>query len=96
MEITMTEALAIAERVDSCDDNIAVRANYSGRGMYGKGCLAFTGNFSQVALGCAMRVVLDDAADELGDEACVDNMGLGIVVYFPHVTVLEDDDEELT
>ena len=84
--------------------------SYSGRGMFGKNCLGVDIDrhsslgevFASVLEAIANR---DCALNELGLEQAAealrgmsqDQMGLGIIYYFPRVPfVSEDDDEETT
>lgn len=88
--------------IGELDDDFAVSPtvsdSYSGRGMYGKTCIAVTGdNISD-----AMKFVLvlvevlyphTDAYDQrqfildLCQNMCTDNMGMSYVYYFPALTV---------
>jgi hypothetical protein len=84
--------------------------SYSGRGMYGKQCLAVTG----ATLGEVVAVLVSQAIEKAEDilnkglvydvekaagEIKTDSLGMGIVVYFPSVPYNDDglssnDDEE--
>ncbi len=79
--------------------------SYSGRGMLGKRCLAVTLNDTN-DLGSMFASVLELSQDGvLGDEAAVslitkafngmqtDSMGQGIIVYFPSVAFIGDEEE---
>ena len=69
--------------------------SYSGRGMYGRECLAFTigSGADQPAnpLGVVAEIVAacpeqwEDELIELFQDAKTDQMGLGTVIYFPGV-----------
>jgi hypothetical protein len=68
--------------------NGSVTTTYSGRGMHGATCPAITGNIYLIELGA--RLVATLGADEgldVARDACVDSMGLGHVVYFPHCSL---------
>lgn len=82
-----------------------MRANYSGRGMYGQECLAYTGPTPTLfALDLAVALTgggewteypgddVDDVRQTLNDigEPLVDSMGLGTIVhYWPRITVAD-------
>jgi hypothetical protein len=54
-----------------------VRYNYSGRGMFGKNCVGIT---------CPDSIRCIEEAIKRGFScACVDNMGMDAIVYWPHV-----------
>ena len=72
--------------------------SYSGRGMYGAQCVAFTVEAEQSLLGVVAEVVAANAETGLEFEiarlfkaAKIDSMGLGTIVYFP--SVKWDDDK---
>ena len=68
--------------------------NYSGRGMYGETCLAFHGNVNLMEFGVIAGDVLGlEAAFRLSQRFKTDSLGNGSVVYFPGVTI-EDEDED--
>lgn len=86
---------------DTYADDIDVRFDYSGRGMFGKECVGFVvrspANFL-ITLGAALRTVeLDN--DEMDDSsygdvpnynyinARMDNMAYDTIVYFPNWVV---------
>ena len=73
--------------------------SYSGRGMYGKECLAITGANLGALIG-----YLVESASELGEEVGYstiralegikqDSLGMGNVYYFPSVEYVEASDE---
>lgn len=69
--------------------------DYSGRGMRGTGCVGFVvGERSLTAVGAALAEVL--AADYptllhyMIINACVDTMGLDVIVYFPGVILASE------
>jgi hypothetical protein len=73
-------------------DGDSARWGYSGRGMNGKGCFALIGSIADfgrfIAAVPAMTediVGAEHAAFELADRVCVDNMGLDLVFYGPHL-----------
>jgi hypothetical protein len=75
--------------------------SYSGRGMYGRRCLAVEVDREQ-SLGDLMAGILEavegeDNTREIQDALrgmCWDNMGLGMVYYFPDVPFAEEASEE--
>lgn len=79
--------------------------SYSGRGMYGKQCLAVEAGssldvFSAVLEGVSWSDTPKEDADTLAKafkRARTDSLGLGVVVYFPNIPydkVNEDTDED--
>ena len=76
--------------------------SYSGRGMYGKRCVAIETDGSEaniiVALVRGVRDVSRDEADlnsllEHIEDMQVDSMGRGIVVYWPNVEAPADEED---
>lgn len=79
--------------------DIDVRTDYSGRGMFGKGCLGLvtsrTGWWLANEVREAQEYTTYAEQDELLDyllthEPLVDSMGLGTIYYWPSVQVIED------
>jgi hypothetical protein len=73
--------------------------SYSGRGMYGKTCLGVETDSYQLGELFSDIIQLMDEDDR--DEICKaissmreDGMGLGLIVYFPSVPFIEEDEEE--
>lgn len=99
MNITLTtEQTELLEQ--HLDDLGAEMRSYSGRGMYGKECLGIDLDDMADAFRLALLVSDDDLAVALMSPK-FDDMGKGIIVYFPNVAVPEgvtdeddDDDEE--
>lgn len=86
-EVALIEALNTA--------GLKIR-RYSGRGMYGKECVAVSDDRR-------LQEILADLVEAYGDNlecaeairaARTDNMGLGIVVYWPHVAWPDDLEED--
>ena len=86
--------LAIDLGLEDCE----FRTDYSGRGMYGKGCVAFTfDRGSSLVIGAALALVAADwdrnnpgkeevyadLVKSITSHSRQDSMGLGSVVYFP-------------
>ena len=77
--------------------------DYSGRGMYGETCLGMIYTtpdaVALVQLGWALRDVEEEWAEEKGvvilremmTSARTDSMGLDSIVYFPNITIRQDD-----
>lgn len=75
--------------------------SYSGRGMYGKRCLAYTTDdysdtqFSPMMLGVeAVGIIGYEDAARMARNMRTDSMGLGQVIYFPSIEYDEDEDED--
>jgi hypothetical protein len=76
---------------------------YSGRGMYGRKCLAVTTNIDSVhslQLGfyiahvAAEQGLLDETENILSDnDTKEDSMGLGTVIYWPRVPYVKESNE---
>lgn len=98
--LTLTQLSKIENFMD-IDIEEDVRTDYSGRGMYGRTCLGYTGG-SLVEFVAAVALVLvedDPHADddawtllekiaEIGD-GYEDSMGRGRITYWPGLTVAE-------
>lgn len=92
----------------NCGVEFKIRS-YSGRGMYGKECLAIDGddiNLMQLGFIMGQQVaeerqylhtkVFVDESDMSGMRS--DSMGLGMVYYWPHIAYvgnMDEDDEEI-
>ena len=86
MELYLAEKIA-----ENSYDEVEVREDYSGRGMYGETTAALTAeSLSSIIVGMVRAAVeLADSEDDASVEELVDfaegmrtdNMGLGIVVY---------------
>jgi len=92
MTVTITRS-QIQELTDAIgdDDDLDVRENYSGRGMYGATCVGFVHDCSAFALGVALGAILGDDALELRAES--DSMGRSEITYFRNLVIATDDDE---
>lgn len=77
------------------DVGCEVRANYSGRGMYGATCLALTserglGDLVMFVQALARETDVSETLDELSDaldRVREDQLGRGVVYYWPDVSV---------
>ncbi len=85
--------------IDLCNAAELNYRSYSGRGMYGAKCLAITTARPESAIltlfGVALelewtREELQDLCDILS-EYCTDSMGLQVVIYWPELTLTEDE-----
>ena len=95
--LTTTQVEDIQSLVSDIDD--AELRSYSGRNMYGKECLGIDMESMTDAFRFALSVQDSDLAFILS-RPVFDNMGRGIIVYFPNVEAPEgidndeDDDED--
>lgn len=99
----LQKALEFVRQEGNVEFNIR---SYSGRAMYGKSCLAITGdNMSLILLGMeiarynieAEENDINDVVDEADvDSYRQDSMGLGSVIYWPRIPFSgeEKEDEE--
>jgi hypothetical protein len=76
----------------AADHGCDLRTDYSGRFMYGAKCVALTGDSAKDVTKALMQFSQDepDLATELADAWTQDQMGRGVVVYFPG---FQPDDE---
>lgn len=105
----MTDTITRRQLVEICDNaefdaETTLRTDYSGRGMYGAVCVAFTvprGPASLLRLGAAIQRFITESEEYdtldysveqrlLGSNVSTDNMGHDTVVYFPGLQVAED------
>lgn len=78
------------------DEGFQLDDSYSGRGMYGVGCVGVTGRLGDMLRFVAVLVSYcddpgdaADLCDELGRVAATDSMGTETIYYFPGWTVGE-------
>lgn len=93
--ITYQQLTDIAYEAGIDTDNI--RVGYSGRGMFGKSCVAFDldSNADLLDLGAALLTVGGtDLFDTFRSRASLDSMGYGIVIYFPGIGCDDAPDED--
>ena len=109
-KLTPCERNAIRSALVGCADAIEeVRTNYSGRFMYGAQCFGIvTSDPFRLVGSMSMALGMEDHYDlaiDLYSNACIDDMGLSKIVYFPDVdwnadapedldTFLEEEDED--
>jgi len=76
---------------------------YSGRGMFGRQCIAFNTDMSSIVALATIVQVACDVYDDVGDireaaeaieNAQSDGMGMNSVIYFPAYEWIEDHEEE--
>lgn len=92
MKLTEDQLIEIADEASYYGD-VEPYLKYSGRGMYGDTCVGFSGDVNEMLLGLAASQVLGvDDARTLATKARSDSMGMGVIIYFPGVS-LESDDE---
>ena len=101
--LTTDQIREIENRMD-LDVDTEVRFDYSGRGMFGRTCLGYTGGaatefIALVALSICEAENDDDAwslIEKLSDigEAETDSMGTGRIVYWRSITIEESDEED--
>ena len=86
--IKRSDIVDILDMVNIPED--AIREAYSGRGMYGKTCFGLDVDNHQAAyrfFAAAGQMLDEDVAVDLAESANWDSMGLGIIVYFPRITL---------
>ena len=75
----------------------SVTNDYSGRGMYGKSCFGIdydTADDLAVFLMRLYEVLGEDVAIDMAENIRLDNMGLGMIAYFPGYSIDEWDEDE--
>ncbi|QPO17087.1 hypothetical protein SEA_LILBEANIE_9 [Gordonia phage Lilbeanie] len=100
---SITQAQVDEAIQESGSDDDDVRASYSGRAMFGRGCLGYTGTYpTQFAFWLAVQIAKVDTGSESPDsyeianalsemeEPRVDSLGRGTIYYWPEITVEED------
>lgn len=97
----MTITRALCTRLED-DFGITVHRNYSGRGMYGKECFGVSGDGTAIhSFYSAMHELAEDEdfveeVQEFWDRnhaIRMDDLGLGIIIYFPSIQVEDNEDE---
>lgn len=91
-----TDQLAEIENWMDLDVEEEVRTDYSGRGMYGRTCLGYTGGDPTVFIANVALIMLGTDSDdpwelvqqlaEIGEPE-TDSMGLGRIAYWRSITV---------
>ncbi len=91
MALTTTQVEEIQTLLNDIDG--AEMRSYSGRNMYGKQCLGIDMESMYDAFCFALTVQDEDLCMALSNPV-FDNMGRGIIVYFPNVDAPEGIDDE--
>lgn len=80
------------------DFNEITYFDYSGRGMYGKECVGFTCSTPElVKLFTHLAVACEDDSNwvfDLLETVRIDQLGRGLIHYFPDYTFSEEDSDE--
>jgi hypothetical protein len=78
--------------LDAGLDEGAIRADYSGRGMYGKSCfgLVYDNPGELIHFALALVEIDEDAADWLTGYISSDSMGRSAIAYWRNVQVAEN------
>lgn len=95
MELTVDQVNDILDNADLPYESF--RNDYSGRFMYGDRCVGFdVDSLTELGtLAIAIHEVLGDAEGrDMVERARTDSMGLGYIIYFPHVTCSEWEEED--
>ena len=95
MELTVDQVNDILDNADLAYE--AFTNSYSGRGMYGDRCVGFdVDSLTELGtLAIAIHEVLGDVEGRsMVENARTDNMGLGYIIYFPHHTCADWDEQE--
>lgn len=97
MKLSIEESETIEAIVDDLGGEL--RTDYSGRGMYDKGCLGIVVEERPIKF---IIELIEALADESRDEiihamsrsASQDSMGRGTIIYFPDIEWPKEDGEE--
>lgn len=100
MELNLSASTLKTALDDAGLDTSALRTDYSGRGMYGRSCLALTGSLRDYSMFLAYLAMAlfgegedpDDIMFQLADTVCQDSMGLDRVYYWPDANSGDWDD----
>lgn len=89
--------------LEALDDGDCKLRSYSGRAMYGKECLGIVVHQPSTALSAIVDACLNHAEDMSRDDRedvirgvgsyRTDNMGLDMIVYFPQVHFVDDEED---
>lgn len=104
MEISKAKFMEALSYTQENHDDIRLRENYSGRGMYGEDCYGVVGDtdaLDEFELALSILTVADDLDDEVNgytvlnalidvrDMRHADSMGMDRIYYYPRLTVTE-------
>ena len=84
-------SLELAEAISNCD---YVPMSYSGRGMMGKYCVAVNLNSDENLWNLCQALTIQTHDNRLQPLLCAprtDNMGMGIVAYWPSYSLCKED-----
>lgn len=80
----------LLDALDSVGADCEIRADYSGRAMFGDECFGIVHNGADVLIGVAFACLIGDdylVAAELAQAARTDSMGRSTITYFPGWTL---------
>lgn len=98
----MTQLTITTDQLDQLENQMdldvaeEVRTDYSGRGMYGRTCLGYTGGAAMEFIANVALLLLSPDDDDPWDlvqqlaeigEGRQDSMGIGRIVYWPSIAV---------
>lgn len=95
MKLTLTTAQAksILRNLPANDPNVRLMTDYSGKFMFGAKCIAFGASSALDVSTAVMLTALDgdwfEASQYLMSLARQDDLGLGVVVYFPGIKIAD-------
>lgn len=104
MEITKAKFMEAVSYAEENHEDIRLREDYSGRGMYGKTCIGVVGDpiaLAEFETALALLTVMDDLDDEVNGYTALnsltdvqdmrreDSMGMDRVYYYPALSVTE-------
>ncbi len=100
----MKEIVELLRRVVDDADNVSIRNDYSGRGMYGKSCVGITGSkaYCMTVIGETIKLAYSLSAvqeDDVDGDSVVDvlmnfeqdSMGYDVIIYWPHMQAEDED-----
>ena len=104
MEITKAKFMEAVSYAEENHDDIRLREDYSGRGMYGESCFGVVGDeiaLAEFETALALLTVSEDLDDEVNGHTVLnalvdvrdmrreDSMGMDRVYYYPGLSVTE-------
>lgn len=77
-------------------EDFKIGEDYSGRGMYGKMCLALRGKITDLAwfVSYVTNWIGDEDYNWVFEDVHMDSMGRDMVFYWPGVQVAKEDEED--
>lgn len=80
---------------DLDEDQTSIYLNYSGRGMYGQTCFGLYGSFGiATATSIILKAFETELAQEIISSTATDNLGRGMIYYYPGFNFDVDDLDE--